>query len=125
MKIEFLELFPAVVSAIAACFSAYFAIKSQRITNRSMENKLTFLEISELIETLKIAKAIRDHYDNFSDAEIELGANLSQVPAKIAKLIQHRELASKINKSEWNNPININSLEEKIESLIIARKSLF
>jgi hypothetical protein len=123
MALDWSKIIPMGISAIAACVSVFFAYKSKKMQTQLIENKSDIEELSGLIEHLKLANAIHNHPYDFSDNDFELGSNLKEVPAKIAKLIQNQKIGSKIKKNEWELPIN--DLNIKIEKLCSIRKSLF
>ena len=123
MDLDWPKIIPMSISSVAACISVLFSIKSRQMQTKLIENKSDIETLSELIETLKTAKAVREHCHDFKDDDFTSADNLSEVPAKIAKLIQSQNLASQIDKSEWNLPIT--DLERKINSLHELRKLLF
>lgn len=123
MALDWSKIIPMCISAIAACISVFFAYKSKRMQAQLIENKSDIEELSELIECLKLANAIHNHPHDFSDEDFELGSDLKEVPAKIAKLMQNPKIGSQIRKGEWELPID--GFDRKIENLCSIRKSLF
>jgi hypothetical protein len=123
MNIDWPKMIPMSISAIAACISVYYSIGAQRVQTRIVENKNDIERLGELIETLKVAKAVREYSHDFIDEEFISGENLNMVPSTIAKLLQNPYISSKVEKSEWDLPIK--DLESKIVMLSNIRKTLF
>jgi len=122
MELDWLKYIPVGVSAIAACLSAYFAIRAQRLQASIIQNKSIIEELSSLIEKLIIASAIESHPHDFTDEDFESGSDLSDVPSRIAIIISHGNIASQLDKADWNFPIS--NLCEKIDKLKKIRKTL-
>ncbi len=122
MALDWSEIIPTGISTIAACVSAFFAYRTKKMQTQLVENKSDIEALNELIECLKVANAISNHPDAFSDSEFESGRNLKEVPAKIAKLIQNPKIGSQITKKEWELPIE--DYDIKIENLCSIRRLL-
>ena len=123
MNIELTNMITMSISAVAACFSVYFSIRALRLQTRIIENKNDIELLSELIETLKAAKAVREYSLDFNDEEFISGDNLNEVSSAIARLVQNPKISNKIVKGEWDLPIK--DLGNKIDTLIKIRKKLF
>ena len=106
MTLDWSKMIPMGISAIAALVSVFFAYKSKKMQTQLIENKSDIEELGELIEHLKLASAIHNHPHDFSDNDFELGPNLKEIPAKIAKLIQNPKIGSQIKKNDWELPID-------------------
>jgi hypothetical protein len=122
MEIDWSKLIPMSVSAIAACISIFYAIKSKNTQTRLIENKFEIEQLNSLIESLKVASAIVKYPHDYDDESFPLGIDLNDVPSKIAKLMQNDKVASNLNKSDWDLPIK--NLDNKIEQLSEIRKEL-
>lgn len=122
MEIDVLDAIPAVVSSVAACVSAFFAIRSQRLQKKWIANKSVIAEIGDLISQLMAAQAMLSNPLQFSDANFLAAINLDEVPFRVAKLAQHPGIAEKINVSQWELPIE--NLPGKIAALKEVRDKL-
>jgi hypothetical protein len=122
MEIDWSKIIPMSVSAIAACVSIAYAVKSKNMQTRLIENKFEIEQLNNLIESLKVASAIRKHPYDFDGELFESGMKLDDVPSKIAKLMQNSKVASILNKSDWELPIT--DFDNKIEQLNKIRKKL-
>lgn len=123
MEIDWSKIIPMSISAFAACVSVVFAHKARRSQTKLIENKLDIEALSELIELLKNAKAVREYAHDFKDDDFIAADNLTEVPAMIAKLVQNPEIEPIIKKEDWNLPIS--NLSQKINHLNEIRRSLF
>ena len=122
MEIDWSKLIPMSVSAIAACVSIFYAVKSKNMQTRLIENKSEIEQLNSLIESLKVASAIEKYPHDYDDGSFSSGIELNDVPSRIAKLMQNNKIASKLNKSEWDLPVT--NLDNKIGQLTGIRKKL-
>lgn len=122
MELKCVQVATTMVSTIAACVSVFFAMKSQKLQRSLIKNKSAIEEINDLISKLQVANAIHQHALAFPDEEFEEGIDMSDVPSKVAKLIQHDQISNRIKMSEWTLPIE--SLTNKISILQTIRDEL-
>ena len=113
----------AVASAIAVCFSAFYAYSTKKMQSKVIANKDDLDRLNQLIGQLKTTRAIQDDSSSFSDEVFQAAFDFAHGQDHISILKQNPVLREILVKMDWEQPME--QTEEKIKSLEKCRDLLF